>query len=125
MSSYRLSRLMSAATAGYGVFALAEPAHLGRALEVDSKERPGFDTLARVFGVRDLAISSFGLFGRSARTVKTAMKVRILTDLGDGLVLAARTSDPDVRQKVLTVTMGWAALNTLALVVDSVRNDDD
>ena len=48
-----------------------------------------------------------------------------LVDVGDGLVLAARTSDPDIRQKVLAVTMGWAALNTVALVVDSRRNDDD
>ncbi len=122
--SYRLSRLMSTATAGYGVFALVEPAHLGRALEADKAQLPGFEVLAQTYGVRDLAISSFGMFGRSGKTVKTAMKVRILNDIGDGLVLAARTSDPDVRQKVLAVTMGWAALNTLALAVDSARNDD-
>ncbi len=122
--SYRLSRLMSAATAGYGVYAFADPGHLGRALEADAKEMAGFDLLARTYGVRDLAISSFGVFGRSGRTVRTAMKLRILNDVGDGLVLAARTSDPDVRQKVLAVTMGWAALNTVALVVDSARNAD-
>ncbi len=123
--SYRLSRLISTATAGYGAYALIDPAHLGRALEVDDEQRPGFEVLARTYGVRDLAISSFGMFGRSARTVRAAMKIRILNDVGDGLVLAARTSDPDVRQKVLAVTMGWAALNTLALVIDGVRDDDD
>ena len=116
---------MSTATAGYGAYALLDPAHLGKALEVESKQMPGFEVLARTYGVRDLAISSFGILGRSGRTVRTAMKLRILNDVGDGLVLAARTSDPDVRQKVLAVTMGWAALNTLALVVDSVRNEDD
>ena len=122
--SYRLSRLMSTATAGYGVYALVEPSHLGKALEVDASQREGFDVLARTFGVRDLAISSFGIFGRSPRSVKTAMKLRILNDLGDGLVLAARTKDADVRSKVLGVTMGWAALNAAALFVDSARNAD-
>lgn len=123
--TYKLSRLMSAATAGYGVYALVEPTHLGKALEAAKAEMGGWEVLARTYAVRDLAISSFGLFGRSGRTVRTAMKLRILNDVGDGLVLAARTSDRDVRQKVLAATMGWAALNTVALVVDSRRNDDD
>ncbi len=122
--SYRLSRLMSAATAGYGAYALADPSHLGKALEVDKAEMPGFDVLARTFGVRDLAISAFGLLGKQGSTVRTAMKMRIMNDVGDGLVLAARTSDPQIRQKVLAVTMGWAALNAVALVVDTKRNDD-
>lgn len=116
---------MSTLTGGYAVFALAEPGHLAKALEVSGKEAAGFDVLARTYGVRDLAISSFGAFGRSGRTVRTAMKIRILNDVGDGLLLAARTSDDDVRRKVLTVTMGWAALNTVALVVDSARAGDD
>lgn len=123
MTSYRLSRLMSTATAGYGVFALVQPDHLGKALEVDSKEQPGFRALAQTYGVRDVAISAFGIFGRSPKTVKTAMKIRILNDLGDGTLLALRTSDPDIRKKVLSVTMGWAALNTVALMIDSARND--
>ncbi|GAA0980428.1 hypothetical protein ENKNEFLB_02031 [Nocardioides aquaticus] len=122
--TYKLSRLMSTATAGYGVFALAQPAHLGKAVEAPSSEMGAWEVLARTYAVRDLAISSFGMFGRSGRTVRTAMKLRILNDVGDGLVLAARTSDPDVRQKVLAVTMGWAALNAVALAVDSRRNDD-
>lgn len=123
MTSYRLSRLMSTATAGYGVFALVQPDHLGKALEVDSKEQSGFQALAQTYGVRDVAISAFGIFGRSPKTVKTAMKIRILNDLGDGTLLALRTSDPDIRKKVLSVTMGWAALNTVALMIDSARND--
>ncbi len=123
MTSYRLSRLMSTATAGYGVFALVQPDHLGKALEVDAKELPGFRALAQTYGVRDVAISAFGIFGRSPKTVKTAMKIRILNDVGDGTLLALRSSDPDIRKKVLAVTMGWAALNSVALLIDSKRND--
>ena len=120
--SYRLSRLLSTATASYGVYALVQPDHLGKALEADSNEMAGFRALAQTYGVRDVAISAFGIFGRSPKTVKTAMKIRILNDLGDGALLALRTDDADVRKKVLTVTMGWAALNSLALLVDSKRN---
>jgi hypothetical protein len=121
--SYRLSRLLSAATAAYGGYALAQPAHLWQALEADRKNREGLELLARTYGVRDLAISSLGIFGRSDRTVRAAMLLRIAMDLGDSLLLSTQTEDDDVRKKVLAVTLGWAALNSLALVVDSVRAD--
>ena len=121
--SYRLSRLLSTATAAYGGYALAQPAHLWQALEADRKNREGLELLARTYGVRDLAISSLGIFGRSDRTVRAAMLLRIAMDLGDSLLLSTQTEDDDVRKKVLAVTLGWAALNSLALVVDSVRAD--
>jgi hypothetical protein len=121
--SYKLSRLMSTATAGYGAYALARPDHLGNALQADKEDRPGLDLLARTYGVRDLAIGSLGLLGRSGTTVKAAMILRIAMDLGDAAVLSARTQDDAVRQKVLAITLGWAGINTLALVVDSLRND--
>ena len=121
--SYRLSRLLSAATAAYGGYALAQPAHLWQALAADRKNREGLELLARTYGVRDLAISCLGIFGRSDRTVRAAMLLRIAMDLGDSLLLSTQTEDDDVRKKVLAVTLGWAALNSLALVVDSVRAD--
>lgn len=122
--SYRLSRMMSTATAGYGVFALVNPAHLPDALQADKEDRPGLELLAETYGVRDLAISSLGIFGRSGKTVKAAMVLRIAMDLGDAALLASKTKDDAIRQKVLAVTLGWAGLNALALVIDSVRNDD-
>lgn len=121
--SYRLSRLLSTGTAGYAAFALVKPSHLADAMQADRSDRSGYDLLAQTYGVRDLAISSLGIFGRSAKTVKAAMLIRIAMDLGDAAVLSARTDDEDVRRKVLAVTLGWAALNSLALVVDSRRND--
>jgi hypothetical protein len=121
--SYRLSRLLSTATAAYGGYALAQPAHLWQALEADRKHREGLELLARTYGVRDLAISSLGIFGRSDRTVRAAMLLRIAIDLGDSLLLSTQTDDEDVRRKVVAITLGWAGLNTLALLIDSARAD--
>lgn len=118
--NYRLSRLMSTATAGYAVFAFAKPDHLATALQVDKSERGGMDLVAKTYGVRDLAISAAGITGSPA-TVRTAMKIRIANDVGDGIVLALRAKNDDVRQKALAVTMGWAALNSAALLIDSRR----
>ena len=121
--SYKLSRLMSTGTAGYGAFALAVPEHLADALQADKEDRPGLELLAQTYGVRDLVIGSVGMFGRSGKTVKTAMLIRIAMDLGDAALLSTRTKDDAIRQKVLAITLGWAGLNALALVVDSIRND--
>jgi hypothetical protein len=110
---------MSTATASYGVYALADPRHLGRA--VDPKHAADYDLLAQTYGARDLVISSVGIFGRGRKTVTTAMVIRIACDVSDGLILANRTNDQETRQKVLGVTLGWAALNTLALLSDRRR----
>ncbi len=117
MSTYRWSRLMSAATAVYGGYALARPGHLADALEAPSSERPGHDRLARTYGVRDLATSSLTLTRRPT-LVRAAMALRIAGDVGDCLVLTTTTDDPDVRRKVAGVTLGWAALNALAWLAD-------
>lgn len=122
--SYPLSRLLSTATAGYGAYALFDPRHLGNAMQASRHEMTGYDTLAQVFGVRDLAISAFGMFGRTPRTVRTAMRLRIAMDLGDAAVLATRTDDAEIRKRVLAVTLGWAGLNALARTVDAARADD-
>lgn len=119
--SYLLSRLMSTATASYAGFCFVQPEHLGEALGADRHQQPGYDLLANVFGVRDLAISTFGVLGRSDRTVRTAMWIRIACDVGDGLVLAARTDDDQARAKVLVATMTWGALNLTALSLDKRR----
>lgn len=119
--SYPLSRLMSAATAAYGGYALTQPAHLWQALQADRKERTGLELLARTYGVRDLAIGSLGIFGRRPGTVRAAMLLRIAMDVGDCLVLTTQTDDEEVRKKIAAITLGWAGLNALALAVDSRR----
>jgi hypothetical protein len=120
--SYPLSRLMSTASAAYGGYALAQPSHLWQALKSDRKDQEGLELLGRTYGVRDSAISLLAILGRSDETVRAAMLLRIAMDLGDAAVLSTRTKDPDVRRKVLAVTLGWAALNTVALAIDTRRN---
>jgi hypothetical protein len=112
---------MSVLTAGYGVYALAEPRHLGSAMDGGRREQESWDNVARVFGVRDLVVSSVAVFGKEPATVEAAMKVRIGLDVLDGLLLARQADDADVRTKVLGVTLGWASLNTAALLVDRRR----
>jgi hypothetical protein len=120
--SYALSRMTSTATAAYGAFCLARPEHLGQAVGADGgDEQAGYDLLAQVFGVRDLAISTFGVLGRSDRTVRTAMWIRIACDVGDGVVLALRADDEQTRAKVLGATLGWGTLNLIAVSLDKRR----
>lgn len=109
---------MSAASAVYGGYALAEPRHLGRAMTGNEPEQAQYDVLARTYGGRDLPVSALALLGRSPRTVTAAMLMRIAYDVSDGLVLSARAEDQETRQRVLGITFGWAALNTLALLRD-------
>ena len=118
--TYRRSRLMSLATAGYGVFAVAWPGHLPAALEAERDERHGYERLAQAYGVRDLAVSGMTVLGRSERTVRAGMLLRIAMDLGDAALLSTRT-EGKARQKVLVATLGWAGLNTLALLSDARR----
>jgi hypothetical protein len=116
------SRLMSIATAAYGVFALVKPGHLGRAMEANAQEMPGYDGLARAYGVRDLSIGAIGLLGRGRAAVRTAMALRVAGDLTDWVVLLRRTDDSAVKRKVAAVTLGYAALNIVALLVDERGN---
>jgi hypothetical protein len=111
------SRLMSAASATYGGYALSTPRHLGRFL-TDRKSQGDYDLLARTYGARDLAISAVGLLGRSERTVTAAMLIRVACDVSDGLLLAPQAKDEDTRAQVLAITFGWAGLNLLALARD-------
>ncbi len=119
--TFALSRLMSTATASYGVYALAEPGHLGGVLTTDKKKQASYDVLARTYGARDLAVSAFGILGRSEKTVTAAMLLRIAMDLSDAAVLSREAETDEARSLVLGVTVGWASLNALALAVDRRR----
>ncbi len=119
--SFTLSRSLSAATAAYGAFALAKPGHLASALQAPDARKPALDLLAYTYGARDLAVSAVALSASSPSLVTTAMGLRIVGDLTDAAILGLTTLDPKVRRKVLAVTIGWAAANTVALVLDRRR----
>jgi hypothetical protein len=114
----KYSKLISLATAGYGAFAAAKPRHLADGLEAPAAQAPAFDRMAYTYAGRDLAISGLALVAKSPSLVTAAMVLRIVGDLSDALVLSTGTSKPAVQKKVLAVTLGWAALNTAALVAD-------
>jgi hypothetical protein len=116
-----LSRLMSAATLGYGVFALVKPRHLADAVEAPPEQAPAYDRHAYTYAGRDLAISSLGIAGPTRALVTTAMGLRIIGDLADAATLGLTARSSSVRTKVLAATLGWAAANTLALAVDLRR----
>ncbi len=119
--SYSLSRLMSTATVSYGAYALSDPRHLGRFMTDNEPQQGAYDLLAQTYGARDLAVGALGMLGRSERTVTTAMLARIAFDVSDGLLLSAKAEDEEARNRVLGITFGYAALNTLALLVDRRR----
>lgn len=109
---------MSTLSASYGAYALYEPRHLGRQMTDDEPRQAEYDVLAQTYAGRDLPLSALGMFGRSPATVTAAMLARIAYDVSDGLILSARAQDEETRKRVLGVTFGWAALNTLALLRD-------
>lgn len=112
---------MSASTLTYAGYALARPRHLGEFMTSAEPRQAEYDLLAQTYGARDLAVGMLGLLGRSERTVTAAMLARIAFDLSDGLLLATRAEDDETKAKVLGVTWGYAALNTVALLADRRR----
>ncbi|MDP2774395.1 MAG: hypothetical protein Q8O61_12655 [Nocardioides sp.] len=118
MTTYLASRVTAAASAAYGAYCLAKPQHLGQALNADLAEMPAYRDLAYTYGGRDLAISLAILTGRSPATVRTGVALRIAMDLTDCATLAASVGDRGLRTKVMAITLGWAALNGAALLLD-------
>lgn len=115
--TYSRSRAISAATAAYGLFALAKPRHLGDALEAPHVQRPALDQVAYTYAARDLGISALGILG-SPSLVRAAMALRIAGDLSDATIMSRYAPNQKVRTKVLAVTIGWGVLNTAALLAD-------
>jgi hypothetical protein len=116
-SDYSRSRLLGLGTAAYAVFALTRPGHLARVLHAAPSERRSLDRLARTYGVRDLATSAL-LLSSNPTLVRTAMALRIASDVGDCAVLATSTDDAALQRKVAAATLGWAALNAAAWITD-------
>ncbi len=118
LSTRRWSRLAAAASAGYGVFALARPEHLASGL--GAEDSASLRTLARVFGAREIAVGSLAVLGDRG-VVSACMAARLSFDLSDCGILLAELEDEDVRGKVLAVTLGWAAVNAAAVLADLAR----
>jgi hypothetical protein len=108
---------VSLATAAYGAFCFVKPGHLADGLEAPAAQGPGFERMAYTYGARDLTISSLAVLG-GPTLVRAAMGLRVAGDLADAAILSEYAEKPEVRAKVLAVTIGWGVLNTLALLKD-------
>lgn len=62
-----------------------------------------------------------GVLDRSPEAVRAAMLIRIAFDVADAVVLAPVAQNPRSRNKILVATLGWAALNTAAVLADRRR----
>ncbi|CAN5566309.1 hypothetical protein BH23ACT6_BH23ACT6_19900 [soil metagenome] len=120
--TFPLSRILSAGTAAYGVFALFKPDHLGSALEAPAEQMPAYNLMAYTYGLRDIPVSVVGMFASAPALVTASMVMRIVSDFGDAAILGINMDDPEVRNKALKATIGWGLLNTAALLIDRRRN---
>lgn len=119
MPDQPLSRGISLATGAYAVFAGVRPSHLANVVQADAANAATYARLARTYAARDIGISALGAFG-PAPAVPVSIALRILNDVGDAWALGGG-QEPQVRRKVTAVALGWAALNTAALLIDRRR----
>ncbi|MGB3828711.1 MAG: hypothetical protein WA962_08020 [Ornithinimicrobium sp.] len=121
--TFPLSRILSAATAAYGVFALVKPEHLGSGVKAPLTQRPAFDLMAYVYAARDLPVAAVGVFASAPNLVTAAMVMRIISDFSDAAILGTNIEDPEGKKKALAATLSWGTLNAVALMIDrrSVR----
>jgi hypothetical protein len=119
--THTFSRIMAVATAGYAVYALVKPRHLGAIVTEDTRQQEAYDDLARIFGVRDLMTSVLVLAGPTAEVRDAGMIARVVQDVGDGVLLGRSATTAEATKKLAIVTGSWAALNLVALLVDRAR----
>ena len=117
---YPASRLMSAATMAYGVYAAVKPRHLADNMKASPGREQTWDKVAYGYALRDIPVSLAGIVG-PGRAVEAAMKARIVSDLTDCVTLGVAAGDGRTRGKMMGLTLGWAALNVAALAYDRKR----
>jgi len=117
---YPASRLLSAASMAYGVYAAVKPRHLADAVHPSSGQDRTWDKVAYGYALRDIPVSLAGVLG-PVRAVEASMKARILSDLTDAVTLGVAAGDGRARTKVMGMTIGWAVANIAALAYDRRR----
>ncbi|MBJ7608751.1 MAG: DUF4267 domain-containing protein [Candidatus Dormibacteraeota bacterium] len=109
------TRLIGAGTAAYGLSLLVRPSSLAKQCGLDNPDDPSTRLLAITFGARDLVsgISILRVHDRSS--LRLALTLRGLFDLGDAAACAALLTDSGARMRVCGVAGLWGALSlTLA-----------
>lgn len=110
-------RVIGAATAIYGGAVvlrptlLTEPCKLTDAVGRTSKSAK---VLAQSIGARDFASGLALAVAPTSRATQVALGMRVLSDIGDAVVLGRHAPDADTRKKVVGVAAGWAVLTALS-----------
>lgn len=117
---YTASKIVSAGTVAYAVFAAVKPRHLAVGLDAPDAHAPALDQMAYTYTGRDLSISALAFTG-SPFAVRASMLMRIVGDLTDATILGTYAPTAGARRKVLSATLGWGVVNALALAWDERR----
>jgi hypothetical protein len=109
-------RALGVATAAYGVAITVRPELLLKPSGMlrGDKPEPEQETFVRTLGVRDLASGVAMAFAPGRKAMRTAIAVRVASDLGDLAVLGQALRGKPERTKVMAVAGGWGALCALS-----------
>ena len=116
-------RALGVATAAYGAAVTARPALLlGPAgLLREGGPEPEQETFVRTLGIRDLGSGLAMAFAPSRKALRTAIAARVVSDLGDLVVLGRALRDRPERGKVMAIAGGWGALCALSALATRKR----
>jgi hypothetical protein len=110
-------RLIGAATAIYGGAVVLRPTLLTEPCKLTDavgRTPKSAKALAQSVGARDFASGLALAVAPTNRSLQVALAVRVLSDVGDAVLLGKHAPDADTRKKVVGVAAGWAVLTALS-----------
>jgi hypothetical protein len=113
-----IPRVLGVATAAYSVAIIAKPELFARPTKLanDRDELSTGTTIGiRALGGRDLASGLAMAFAPEGTPLRTAVAVRVGSDIVDLVLLGTSLPDRDARLKAVAVAGGWGALCALGL----------
>ncbi|HEY2221833.1 hypothetical protein [Actinomycetospora sp.] len=113
-----IPRVLGVATAAYSVAIIAKPELFARPTKLadDRQELPTGTAIGiRALGGRDLASGLAMAFAPEGTPLRTAVAVRVGSDVVDLVLLGTSLPDRDARLKAVAVAGGWGALCALGL----------
>jgi|tagenome__1003787_1003787.scaffolds.fasta_scaffold20281799_2 hypothetical protein len=111
-----IPRALGVATAAYGVAITARPALLLKPSGMlrGAEPEPEQATFVRALGIRDLASGAAMALAPGRKSLRTAIAVRVVSDLGDLVVLGRALRGNPQRTKVMAAAGSWAAVCALS-----------
>ena len=111
-SQIPLSRILGGLTAAYGAAVLVKPMVLAGPTELAPSGTPGrgVAALSRGVGARDLASGLAMVLARTPEARRTAIAVRVLSDVGDVVVFGTSLPSASARRKAAAVGVLWGGL---------------